>query len=186
MSHPDQNFPPGDFGGQRGSVFMDLLLAPVDRGAGFDDIMKLSRTTDCDFHNITVQAGAQRENALDINNESCRNKLTHLRLDAGGMNAILIKGGSCDNDFDDVLISRPGGHCDLYVGDYSDQSKARSTGNKFNDIRRLDAQPVRVAWNFLRADRPVLTHSKVRYLYALSLVRTIYVELKYLFPRLIP
>lgn len=186
MSTPDTNFLPGSFANQRGNTFMDVLLIPPNRGAGLDDIFKLSRTVDCVFHNINVQAGAQRENALDINNESCGNTLTHLRLDAGAMNAILIKGGSCNNRFDDVLISKPGGHSDLYVGDYSDQSKKRTTGNTFNDIRRIDGQPVRVAWNFLRAEKPQLTHSKVKYQYFLSLVRTCYVEAKYLLPRLIP
>ena len=186
MSIPDNNYPYGNWSGISGINIHDLILQPPNRGSAYDDIFKLSAVCNSTFSNVSVVAGSQIENALDMNNGSSGNTFTKLKLDAGHEVAVYIKGGSCNNSFDDVLITKIGGHSDLYLGDYSDQSKAKTTGNKFNNWRRIDGKPVRVSWNFFRADKPVLTDSVVTYQYLLSFVRTCYVELKYLFPRLIP
>ena len=177
----DTNYPPGEFANQDGITVAGLILAPPERGAGFDDIFKLSHVTNSLFRGVTVIAGAQIENALDMNNGSSGNVFAGLKLDAGAECAIIVKGGSQDNRFSDVLITRAGGHSDVYLGDYSDQSKEKSSGNRFDNVRRLDDQPVRVAWTFFRAAKPAFTNSHVRYQYLWSLVRTIYVEAKYLF-----
>lgn len=181
MSTPDINYPPGEFANADGLAVTGLTLAPPNSGAGFADILKLSRVTNSRFTGCFIIAGAQSENALDLNNGSSGNVFAGLKLDAGAECAIIVKGGSQDNRFSDVLITRAGGHSDVYLGDYSDQSKEKSSGNRFDNVRRLDDQPVRVAWTFFRAAKPAFTNSHVRYQYLWSLVRTIYVEAKYLF-----
>jgi hypothetical protein len=182
----DLNYPPGEFASQDGLTVADLVLAPPNQGAGFADILKLSRVTKSRFTSVFVIAGAQTENALDLNNGSSGNVFVGLKLDAGQECAVIIKGGSSGNTFSDVLITRAGGHSDLYLGDYSDQSKAKSVSNHFDHVRRLDDQAVRVSWTFFRAEKPTFTNSQVSYQYLRSFFRTIYVEAKYLLPSLIP
>lgn len=177
---PDHNYPPGEFAGKTGETVMDLVLEPPDGGAGYDDIWKLSRTTKCGFFTVTVKAGEQRENALDLNNGSSSNLLSGLKLDAGKQGAILVKGGSCNNLFNSVVITKPGGHSDIMIGGYSAQSRAASVGNIFISVSRSDGKPVRVAWTFTRAEKPKFTNSNVRYQYGWSLLRTIAMEWKYL------
>lgn len=165
-----------------GVVKEGLRLEPPNLGADFDDILKLSNARNCFFRGVEVVAGRQRENAIDLNRNSSGNRFDETILDAGKQCAILIKGGSCFNIFSDVLIRKPGGHSDIYIGDYSDQSRAKSTDNLFDNVRRSDGKPVRVAWNLVRAEKPVLvTDLDVTYQYLLSFFRTIYVEVKYLF-----
>ncbi len=163
-----------------------MTLAPPYGGFAFDDIWKLSHVTNSTFSNVKVIAGAQRENALDSNRNCTGNTLRGLQLDAGKQCAVLLKDGWCDNVVDDVLITHAGGHSDWYEGDYSDQGGDKNTGNRYNNVRRIDGQPVRVAWTFFRAEKPRFTNSNVRYQYCLSALRTLYVELKYAFPIIIP
>ncbi len=81
------------------------------------------------------------------------------------------------------LISA-GGHSDGYAGDYSDRSDEKTTGVVFEDCTRLDGEAFRVRW--AHATRPKTVNMKARFLCLLSLVSCIYVNLKYLFPKLIP
>ncbi len=183
---PDKNYPSGDFSGCD-RVFIDgLVLEPPDQGAGLDDIFKVSNCTNSRFSNIEVRAGFQSENAQDLNRESCHNEFANLVLDAGLQGAILGKGGSSYNSWKNVLIRKPTGHSDVMIGGYSEQSKKTSVGNTFDLVSREDGKPVRVAWTFIRAEKPKFTNSKVEYQYGWSLIRTIYTELKYAFPSLIP
>ena len=177
----DANYPYGDFADRHGEEIGPLTLKPDNGGANYDDIFKVSHCTDCTFEDIIVSAGLQRENALDLNRESNGNYFRRLTLTPGGQGAILIKGGSSVNTFDDVLIVRPSGHTDIMIGGYSGQSKSKSIGNRFHQVRRSDGEPVRVAWTFTRASKPIITGSKVKYQYGWSLIRTIAMELKYLF-----
>jgi len=177
----DSNYPPGDFADRTGEAHGPLFLAPPRLGEDYDDIFKVSNCTSCVFTDITVSAGRQRENALDLNRGSSGNRFSNLRLDGGGQGAILIKGGSSNNFFENVLIYKTSGHSDVMVGGYSQQSQKASTNNRFAGIRREDGKPIRVAWTFTRAKKPIFTNSDVEYQYFWSLVRTVAMELKYLF-----
>ncbi len=181
----DTNFPPGEFADQDRISVSDIVLAPPNLGSSLDDIFKLSHVTNSTFERITVVAGAQIENALDMNRMCCGNTFKQLKLDAGKECAILCKGGSCDNSWDDVELTRAGGHSDIFIGDFSDQSKASSVNNRFNNVRRKDGQPVRVRWTFFRARKPIITNSQVTYQYGWSLISTVYVETKYRFPKFV-
>jgi len=180
----DNNYPPGEFANQDGITITDLTLTPPNLGAGLDDILKLSKITKSRFQNVTVVAGAQIENALDMNNGSLGNTFVDLKLDAGQECAIIVKGGSSYNVFSDVTITRSGGNSDIYLGDYSDQSREKSIANHFDNVRRTDGQAVRISWTFFRAEKPTFTSSNVSYQYLLSFFRTCYVEAKYLFSKL--
>lgn len=187
----DNNYSPGVFADQTGLAVQDLLLAPPNAGAGFDDLWKLSHCMASTFRNVEVRGGRQKENAQDLNRGSSGNTFAGLVLDAGGQSAILVKGGSSHNGWDDVLIRHAAGHSDIYLGDYAETAAGvplteRSEDNRFNAVRRGDAEPVRVAWTFFRAQRPVFTNSTVRYQYLLSAVRTVYVEIKYAWKKLFP
>jgi hypothetical protein len=180
MLSPDRNYPPGDFADLLSKEFSGLRIAPPDDGAAFDDIWKVSHCRTCTFTDIEVTAGRQRENALDLNRESSFNAFKDLTLDAGDQGAILIKGGSSFNRFQDVLIRKVGGHTDIMIGGYSGQSKEKSAGNLFDSVRREDGQPVRYAYTFTRASRPIFKNSNVRFQFWWSLVRTVAMEFKYL------
>ena len=177
---PDRNYPPGEFDSRHGETVTGLVLEPPDGGVGYDDIWKLSKSTECLFAGVQVKAGKQRENALDLNNGSSANIFIGSRLDAGEQGAVLIKGGSSNNYFNDTLITKVGGHSDIMIGGYSAQSRTASVGNTFDNVRRADGKPVRVAWTFTRETKPVITNSNVRYQYGWSLLRTIAMEWKYL------
>lgn len=180
-STPDKNYPPGEFAGRTNETFVNLILAPERGGEDYDDVFKCSGVKGCTFDGVTVHAGSQRENAWDSNADSRFNIFRRLRLDAGRGPAVYLKGGFSDNHLDDIEITKGGGHSDLYIGDYSEQSRARSERNTFNNVRRSDGQPVRVSWNLLRAEKPRFTASgPIDYQYLWSIVRTIYVEWCYL------
>lgn len=181
MNRPDHNYPPGDFSDRNAEPFGVIELSPSDAGRGYDDIFKVSHCTGCRWESVTVNAGKQRENAQDLNRESCANHFGELIADAGGQGAILVKGGSCNNHWDRVLIRKAGGHTDIMVGGYSGQSKKPSKNNRFEVAERSDGKPVRVAWTFTRAEKPTFgPNCKVRYQYFWSLVRTIAQEISYL------
>jgi len=82
MPDTDTNFPPGDFSGRTGAQFSNLYLVPPDGGAGYDDIFKVSNCLSCEWENVEVKAGFQRENAQNLNRESCNNTFKRMSLDA--------------------------------------------------------------------------------------------------------
>lgn len=181
----DNNYPPGNFCDQDSLLIDGLVLTPPDQGAGFDDLLKLSHVTNSTFKNVRVLGGKQRENALDVNNNSCGNSFENLDLYAGQECAILCKGGSSNNTWRETTILRSGGHCDVYIGDYSDQSHEWCKNNRFIDLARSDGDPVRVRWAW--GDRPIVTgNSNVKFQYCLSAVSFLYVLFKTLLhPKLI-
>ena len=181
----DTNWPPGNFCDQDGLLIDGLTLVPPDQGADFDDIFKLSRVTNSIFKNVRVLGGKQRENALDMNRGSCGNCFENLDLYAGEECAILCKGGSSNNSWKETTILRAGGHSDIYIGDYSDQSHEWCRNNRFEDVARSDGEPVRVRWAW--GDRPIITgNSNVKFQYCLSYLSRLYVGLKILFLKIIP
>lgn len=181
MSDTDINYPPGDFSGRTAETFGSLELSPPLAGYGYDDIFKVSNCTGCRWDVVTVNAGKQRENIQDLNRESCWNRFEEIVGDAGGQGAILVKGGSSNNRWERVTIRQAGGNSDIMIGGYSGQSKRTSRANHFELVERVDGKPVRVAWTFIRAERPTFgPKCKVKYQYFWSLVRTIAQEFSYL------
>jgi len=183
----DVNYPPGDFAGRRGETIGPLQLVPPNEGLGFADIFKNSGCENCEFHDIWEDSYLHSENGWDANNKTKRNHYKNLTLCAGGGPAVYLKDGFCNNVVDGVTIKSYAKHSDWYEGDYSKTGGEKNRGNKYSNVRRADGKPVRVSWTFFRAERPKFTNSgPIRYQWGWSLVRTFYVELKYLFPNLIP
>lgn len=183
----DNNYPPGDFAGRVGETIGPLNLVPPDEGRGFSDIFKNSGVQDCTFNDIWEESYLHSENGWDANKKTARNKYNRLTLCAGGGPAVYLKDGFCDNEVNGVTIKSYAKHSDWYEGDYSSTGGARNRGNTYSGVHRADGKAVRVAWTFFRAERPKFKDSgPIRYQWGWSLVRTIYVELKYLFPKLIP
>lgn len=180
MSNSDVNFPPGDFADRTDERFDAIRLEPENRGAAYDDIFKVSHCQICTWEDVVVTAGHQKENAQDVQRNSWLNRFRRLVLDAGKQGAILVKGGSSHNKWDDVLIRTASGHTDVMIGGYSGQSRGTSENNTFNNIRRKDGKPVRYAFTFFRARKPKFTNSKVEYQFWWSLVRTVAQEWAYL------
>jgi hypothetical protein len=176
----DINYPPGTFADIKGETHTDVLLIPPSNGKGYSDIFKTSHVQECVFDNITVEATEHKENGWDANRSCKRNKFTRLTMPGGGSTAVYLKRGFCDNIIDDVLITRYAQHTDWFEGDYADEGGEKCKRNTRNNVRREDAEPVRVRWTFLRAEKPVFTNSNVKYQWGWSLISTIYVEAKYL------
>lgn len=190
----DTYYPPGTFADQDGITVSGLIIAPPDLGAGLSSPFKCSHLTNSTLEDVTVIAGNQRENGWDSNRFCQGNTFRRMKIDGNpnGNAAIQFKCGFRNNVIDDVLITKPGKNSDWYEGDFADyylttsRKDNYSRGNRRNNVRRDDAQPVRVAWTFFRSEKPTFTNSNVTYQYGLSLIRTIYVELKVAFPKLIP
>ena len=106
------------------------------------------------LRHCVIDARECEENAIDGNRASGL-IVEDCEIWAGAECALYLKGGTRGARFRRILIKWIGGHCDLYVGDYSDQSHQWSKDNTFEDLARSDGEPVRVrrAWG----DWPVIT-----------------------------
>lgn len=156
-------------------------LPPV--GSYWSDAVHVN-VPDVIIRRCVIDARNCEENAIDGNHSS--NLLVEdCDIYAGKECALYAK---C---FQGVIFRRchlitVGGHSDGYTGDYSDQSKARTTGVVYDSCLRADGQPFRLSWNFRRCDKPLATGTPHHYQLCLSAERTAYVELKYAFPKIVP
>lgn len=118
-----------------------IFMPPISQE--YDDVLKFSNAHRITGHDITVYGG--RENAIDFNRTCSDIRLSALRLIGGDQSAIVIKGGTTRIDLSDVLITpSKRAWCDILIGDWSDQSYARTTEITLTDVRRTDGLPVRV------------------------------------------
>jgi hypothetical protein len=122
------------------------------QAAAFSDILKFSNLTNSVFEGGVVVATGAKENAIDAN-RNCSNVRVHDFLLFGGRQAAIVcKGGCKQMVFSKVTIyPDSSAKVDVIWDDWSDQSKAPSTGS-LTDVRRADGKPVRVA--FGRFNRP--------------------------------
>jgi hypothetical protein len=186
MTAPDRNF--RSFADETNQVRVGLHIDPREEGidpATVDDVLKISHCRDWRLSQFTVLAGGlQRENAIDLNRDCARVTLENGTIEAGRQNAITIKGGAEDTTLRRIVIIRAGGHCDIELGNYSDQSRRRVRRTIIEDVSRSDGRPVRVRCG--DADWPIVINSNVEILYVQSAAIKLYVRLKRLFPALIP
>lgn len=159
---------------------------PAGDPTRYDDLLKISAK-----RNVTVRYfkaegdGSHYEDGIDLNRE-CRNViLMDGRVGAGQKGvAVTIKGGSSDIKLVRQLVTRPGRHCDIEIGNHSDQSWKSCDGIELEDCLRSDGQPVRVAWG--RGSRPKIIGGNVRIVWWWTAVLHLYVYAKHWFPRLVP
>lgn len=157
------------------------LLKP----SAYDDLLKISAK-----HNVTVRYfkaesdGTHREDGVDLNNECANVVLMDGTVTAGQKGvAVTIKGGSCRTKLVRLVIDRPGRHCDIEIGNHSDQSWKSCDGTVIEDCLRADGQPVRVAWG--RGSRPKVTGGHVEIVWGWTVVLHLYVYAKH-FLKFIP
>ena len=182
MTAPDHNY--RSYADQFGFLVEDLTVDPRHDGldAGdFADLLKLSNVQHATFRRLVVHGeGAQQENAIDMNRGCVGVLIDTALLQAGNQNAITIKGGCEEIELRDVTIM-PGGHCDIELGNWSDQSSARTTGVRLIRVRRWDGKPVRLRVG--HADEPIVEDCEIERQFWASLALKAYVKIKFLFVR---
>lgn len=161
----DINYLPGTFADVADLVIDGLTIDPASAGvdpATLCDLVKLSHARRITLRNLVVRGGKQRENAIDAN-RMCEDVLIDgAELEAGRQNAITIKGGCRRIHLRNVLIARAGGHCDIELGNWSDQSFERVTKVTLENVRRADGKPVRLRVG--HAAFPTIIGGNVRYM----------------------
>ena len=117
----------------------------------FDDTLKFSHVRNARVKGIYVLGG--RENAVDIN-RMCRDIcIEDSTLKGGDQATVVVKGGSESIIFDRVIhVPSPKAWCEFLLGDWSDQSTAKTRGVVIINNRTNTDQPVRVVVG--RADWP--------------------------------
>lgn len=118
----------------------DNIFMPAD-ASQYSDILKFSGRQMFSLTNAKVSQG--REDCVDINNK-CANITVQgmFAVDGSGKQVLTIKGESRDIFISGVIV-KPGSKTDVEIGNWSDQSKKKST-NIHVDLRRADGKPVRV------------------------------------------
>lgn len=162
MSTPDRNY--RSIADVDGFELTNETISPALTGenpAEFDDILKLSHARNGVVRGCFIgAAGLQRENAIDMNRNCERIVVGDCRLASGRQNAVTIKGGCRHIQLQRVRIVPGSGHCDIELGNWSDQSQERVTDVLLEDVIRTDGQPVRVRLG--HADRPAIAGGNVR------------------------
>lgn len=161
-------------------LVIDLPAAGVDAGQ-FDDVLKFSNARNGHIGHLVIRTGGgQHENAIDFN-RSCRNiRIDRAEIEAGAQNAITAKGGCHGLYFGVVEITRAGGHCDIELGNHSDQVYERTTVVTFESLKRSDGQPTRIRAEY--ADWPVVIAGATQRQALVSALIRLYVQLKHVAP----
>lgn len=164
-------------------VVRDLVVDPRLEGldpASYDDLLKFSNAVSISIENLVVDGnGEQRENAIDMNRNCMSISIKNARLVSGWQNAITIKGGCVSIHLENVEIVPGHGHCDIELGNWSDQSQFKTRGVSLKNVWRSDGEPVRLRVG--NAEYPVITNCDIEYLWFQSLLLKAYVAIKRLF-----
>ncbi len=168
-----------------GTVIEDrqIIVPPPAPGSYWSDAVHIN-VPDVIIRRCVIDARNCEENAIDGNR--AHNLLVEdCEIWAGKECALYLKGGASNTMFRRVIIKWPGGHSDIYIGDYSDQSHDWCRNNRFEDLARSTGEPCPARWAW--GNRPIVTgNSNVKFQYCLSVVSFLYVGLKILLPKIIP
>lgn len=150
--------------------------------AAFDDLLKLSHVQRAMLRGFAVRGGGlQRENAIDLNRECADVILDCFSVEAGRQNAVTIKGGCVRTTITHLVIERAGGHCDIELGNWSDQSQAPVRSTVLENVSRADGKLVRLRVG--HAERPIIVGGNVEYLWLQSLALKVYWWAKFAWTR---
>ena len=162
MTKPDKNFL--SIADVENKHIINCFISPkVDglSGEDFDDILKFSAAIRCSIKDSTISGeGVNNENAIDMNRGCEEITVDNCVIVSGRQNAITIKGGCSDITIKDCVIEPGDGHCDIDLGNYSDQSSLPVTGVRIINVIRSDGQPLRV--RVINADTPDIAGLNVR------------------------
>ncbi len=160
-----------------------LVLNPSADGwspGSWSDTVHFSGCEHQQFLEFIVFGG--KEDCLDFNNHCEGLLVKNMTLDSGGMYCITLKGGSCDNAFEDILVMSHGDKVDIEIGNWSDQSIGLSKRNEFGNVQSRDGKPVTYAYRL--GCKPKFTNSNVHHLFWRSVGITLYYWGKYLITRI--
>jgi hypothetical protein len=149
-------------------LVLDLPAHGID-ASQYDDILKLSHACNIHIGRLIIKTGGrQRENAIDFNRECQHIRIDYAEIEAGQQNGLTAKGGCEDIGVGTLCYLRAGGHCDIELGNWSDQSKKRTTGVVIERAYRMDGQRVRVRVG--NGDWPTIKAGNVKRLWLQSLL----------------
>lgn len=132
-------------------VLTDTVLCPPS-AEGYTDALKFSHAERCLVERCDITGGS--EDCIDMN-RMCRDiTISDSILRVNGHQAITIKGGSAGIHLKDLLIHGEGKYAEIELGNWSDQSMAKTTGVLIENCSRSDGRPVRVVVG--RADNPTI------------------------------
>lgn len=175
---------PESWGSRVGDLDYDQWLRQQGRDlTQIDDVLKLHAQHGLIVSNFRAGVGgAHLEDGIDCNDRNVNCILEDGAIGAGRKGvAITNKGGNVGLTFRRLTIYPPyGKHCDIEDGNHSDQSWNKTTGTTYDEVVRLDGQPVRYAWG--RADRAELRNGNYRIMWGWSLCLHVYVYLKHWLP----
>jgi len=139
-------------------LIVDLPALGID-AANFSDVVKFSHATNIHIQHLVVRTNHhQREQAIDMNRLCSNITIDVAEVDEGLENALTIKGGCTDITIGHLIIHDGTGNCDVELGGYSAESKARTTGVKLGTVEH-DGAAVRVRVG--NADWPIITSGPV-------------------------
>lgn len=120
----------------------------------WDSALKVSGNT-YPVHVDGISAAQCRENVLDINHSQAVGfmRATLGRAGEVGDQVVTIKGGSSDITVEGTIYSR-GRLCDVYLGQWADQSTAKASRIDLVGLKRADGKPVTII--LARVDRSTL------------------------------
>lgn len=162
MTAPDQNYI--SIADVTGKTIKNGVISPSSEGidpATIDDVLKFSHAINCGVEDCTITGdGLNKENVIDMN-RLCENILVkNCILYSGKQNAITIKGGCHNIQITDTRIVPGYGHCDIELGNFSDQSQLPVTGVILTNVVRTDGQPVLV--RVLNSNAPVVNGGNIK------------------------
>lgn len=162
-----------------GTSLLEGLIVSPDNPGQYDDLLKVSGKQNLVIRDFEVR-GVGIEDGIDCN-RLCENVLfENGKVDSGKDLAFTIKGGCRNIHLKNILITRPGNHCEIELGNHSDQSWNKTTGVILENVRRADGKPVRVAWG--RADKPKVIGGNVKFCWGWTVLLHFYVYLKHWLP----
>ena len=126
--------------------------------------------------------GLQTENAIDMNRVCSQIIIRNSWLVSGMENAITIKGGCHDVLIENVKIAPGKGHCDIEIGNYSQQSKSKTINITLKNVSRTDGKAIKLRIG--NGNYPEVINSVVDYLWFQSIILKIYIwyKNKFVFP----
>lgn len=150
----------------------------------FDDTLKVWKCVGCEIKGGTIQGS--REDCIDIGRESHRNTFRKLQLYSNGEYCVTLKGGSDDNEFQNITVGRHGSVVDIEIGNWHSYNFERSTGTRFvGPIRASDGKPVTYCYRL--GCRPTIVEGgvNVKHLWWRSIGLTVYWWVKYVWHALL-
>lgn len=132
------------------------LIQPPDNS--YADTLKFSKATTVLVDNCDITGGY--EDVIDMNRYCGGIEIRNCRLFSKGEYCATIKGGSKNIVLRDVVIDNHGKTYDIDLGNWSDQSKEKTTDVELINVTSLDGSPVTV--RVLNADKPRVEGGNVK------------------------